>query len=78
MLDRLLKFWSWMHYKNMHLKQQPYTMQINPLKTYPVLVNDIYNRHQFPLMRSECNEGNAANFDEALEYLNRYIEENRL
>lgn len=37
--------------------------------TYPVLVNDIYDCHQFSLMGPEGNVGDAADLNVALEHL---------
>lgn len=52
-------------------KKQCTHNHIKLLKTHPVLVNYIHNYHQFALIRTECNEGNAANFDKALEHLKK-------
>lgn len=37
--------------------------------SYPVLINDIYDGHQFAFMGTEGDVGDAADFDEALEHL---------
>lgn len=42
-----------------------------PKSTHPVLIDDIYDRHQFASMGSERDVGDTANLNEALEHLEK-------
>lgn len=45
-----------------------------PIRTYPILIDDIYDGHQFASMGSERDVGNTANLNKTLEHLRKDAE----
>ena len=41
------------------------------MSTHPILIDDIYDGHQFASMGSERDVGNTANLNKALEHLRK-------